>query len=162
MAHRSAITVVDRPEMHLVGQSILTTLKEVFEQHTPKQLHAAVTARFGEVLNRLGTEEYLVEIYPQVEDFNDTTPFTTFIGVAVTNLDQIPEGLIGHTIPAGRYAKVTHFGLESELGETYGYLYGTGLREVGVEGKGYNFEQWDHRYKPESPENEIDIYLAVK
>jgi AraC family transcriptional regulator len=33
---------------------------------------------------------------------------------------------------------------------------------TGNEPKNYDFEIWDERYQPESPDNEIDLYIALK
>lgn len=36
------------------------------------------------------------------------------------------------------------------------------MSETGNEPKNYDFEIWDERYQLESPDNEIDLYIALK
>ncbi|MED1960517.1 GyrI-like domain-containing protein [Brevibacillus formosus] len=61
----------------------------------------------------------------------------------------------------GTFAKVTHKGPETNLAETYGFLYGSWLSESGYDYAGFDFEYWDERYKPEQEGNEIDIYVPL-
>nr|WP_244937494.1 GyrI-like domain-containing protein [Brevibacillus brevis] len=101
-------------------------------------------------------------MYPDKADFDAAVdPFTTLIGVEVSSLADIPEGMVSHTIPEGTFAKVTHKGPETNLGETYGFLYGSWLCESGYEYAGFDFEYWDERYKPEQEDNGIDIYVPL-
>lgn len=70
--------------------------------------------------------------------------------------------MIGHAVGESKYVTYTHQGLESELSRSYDYVYGQWIRETGNEPKDYDFEIWDERYKPESLENEIDLFVALK
>ncbi len=84
------------------------------------------------------------------------------VGAPVTSLDSIPAGMIGHTIPAGDSVMVTHDGPESELGETYQYIYGPGLNALGRWPAGHDFEVWDERYMPDRAEDAIEICVALQ
>lgn len=154
---------VEQPSFEIVGLSVETTLRQMQEQQTVKRTEEAFLNRISEVEQRIGTETYLIEVYPvQGEGFNEDTPYTAIVGVQVKPGAPVPAGMIRHTVPASTCVKVTYRGPESELGETYGYLYGSFLEEAGRYPNGFNFERWDDRYKPGSPDNEVEIYIAVK
>jgi AraC family transcriptional regulator len=87
--------------------------------------------------------------------------FTQLIGYLVPEGTEVPEGLTMRSFPAKTYVRTTHAGPESELVRTYDDLYGRWMREHGKRPGGFDFEVWDERYKPESLENEIDIYIAL-
>lgn len=54
--------------------------------------------------NKLDSDLYCV--YTQYEG-DYTQPYTTVLGCRVSHLDQIPEGMIGIEIPAGKYKQFT-------------------------------------------------------
>ena len=161
MSHNTP-AVVHRPVCPIVGLSIVTTLKETSEQGTVKQMYDTVVARGAEIPNRVGTALLLVQLYPMDREFNDQVPYTVIVGAPVENLDRIPPGMIGHTVPDGDYAMVTHVGPDSGLGDTYQYLYGPGLNALGRQPAGHDFEVWDERYMPERADNALDIYAALE
>jgi predicted transcriptional regulator YdeE len=84
------------------------------------------------------------------------------IGSHVELVDSPPTGMIGHTIPAGEFAKVTHLGPQSEIGQTYEFMNRVWSREAGRHFAGHEIEIWDERYQPASPDNEIDLYMALR
>lgn len=105
----------------------------------------------------------MIQLYPGKQNFNpEIDPFTQIICFQVSTIENIPDGMISFTVPANNYAKYTHKGLESELGHTYDYLYGLWLAQSGNQCADYDFEYWDERYKPDSPDNEIDVHIALR
>jgi AraC family transcriptional regulator len=69
--------------------------------------------------------------------------------------------MIHHEVQASEYVVCTHKGLESDIHLTYDYLYGPWSELSERTFADYDFEVWDDRYNPESPDNEIDIYVAL-
>ncbi|MAS34824.1 MAG: AraC family transcriptional regulator [Anaerolineaceae bacterium] len=154
--------VVQRAQCPVVGISLVTTVKAAAEQHTVKEAEAMLLKRSAEVLNRTGSARVLIQIYPQDVMFNDEVPYTHIVGFPVEALREIPKGMVGHIIPAGEYVRVTHSGPESELPETYDYIYRQWLATSGYGSAGYDFELWDDRYQPEQADNEIELYVALQ
>ena len=154
--------IVERPACPLIGLSIVTTLRAAIEEGTVKRMGEEFAARRAEIPGQVDDTTLLVQLYPPTCAFNDTTPCTVMLGAPVTSLDCVPEGMTGHTIPAGEYCKATHIGPECELGQTYGYLYGPWLEAAGRQPAGHDFEVFDARYQPESPANEIDLHVALR
>lgn len=74
----------------------------------------------------------------------------------------IKRGMIEYTIPAGRYAQFLHRGPESNIHKTYDGItewlrmqYCDPSREIDV-------EYWDERYKGESEDSEIDLFVPMR
>ena len=104
-----------------------------------------------------------MQIYPMKPGFSPRVDrFTQIFGYETASTDDVPSGMIHHTVSEGKYVTYTHRGLESELGKSYDYVYGKWMRETNNEPKGFDFEIWDQRYKPDSPENEIDLFVAIR
>ena len=84
--------------------------------------------------------------------------FVSIVAVEVSDFAHIPEGLVGHTISAGRYVKVTHMGPESQIGETY-----DSIRDNGISGSQlFDFEYWSDITSLEQEGSTIDIYLPLE
>lgn len=155
-------TILTREETHVIGITFAANVPEDLGKKLSATTTQALRARKSEIHNQVGKGEYLIQIYPDKADFDAAIdPFTTIIGLEVSSLADIPEGMVSHTIPAGTFAKVTHKGPERNLGETYGFLYGSWHCESGYEYAGFDFEYWDEHYKPEQEDNEIDIYVPL-
>jgi len=96
----------------------------------------------------------------------DTHPIRYIAGLEVTSLDKIPEGMKGKSIDSGKYAVFTHQGLLHNLKETYDHIYGKWIPEANltpVAGlDGLDFELYDDRFIPDSPDSEFDIYVKIK
>lgn len=103
-----------------------------------------------------------MQIYPARPNFNpQLDSFTHILCYEASKPGDVPLDMIGHAVADSKYVTYTHQGLESELSHSYDYVYGL-IRETGNEPKDYDFEIWDERYKPESLENEIDLFVALK
>lgn len=83
-------------------------------------------------------------------------------GTEVKNTDQIPEGMMTMTVPAGRYAIFTHKGAIDKLRMTMKYIYGSWLPKSGEKLRDApDLEIYDQRFKPDSENSELDIYIPV-
>ncbi|MFN2300071.1 MAG: GyrI-like domain-containing protein [Anaerolineales bacterium] len=94
--------------------------------------------------------------------------FTYTIGDVVNSMKDIPEGLIGFEIPAGRYAVFpvrpkNRFGWGPAIADAKQYAYGIWLPQSGYATGGVidDFEYHDERsLRKRRPE--IDLYVAIK
>ncbi|WP_260986503.1 GyrI-like domain-containing protein [Paenibacillus xylanexedens] len=154
--------VITLPAFHIVGYSIEATVEE-FESGLGKSHYHKLVERKDEIQYRKNDNVMLMQMYPINEDFNaKTDKFTHLLGYEVTSLENVPSEMISHEVPESQYVTYTHRGVESEIGDTYDYVYRQWVCENGHEPKDYDFEIWDERYQPESPNNEIDIYVALQ
>ncbi len=87
----------------------------------------------------------------------------------VEAMTAVPNGMTARVIPAGRYAVFTHKGklgdgsTAERLGHTYSYIYGSWLPKSGEELRDApDFEFYDHRFKDDSDDSEMDIFIPVR
>lgn len=146
----------------VVGLKIEANLVEI-GAGLGKQTFQSLIARKDEIKMKKNENVILMQIYPKKPGFNPQVDrFTQLFGYEITGAEEVPAGMILHKVPESKYVKYTHKGLESELGRSYDYLYGKWMGETGNVPNGYDFEIWDERYKPESIDNEIDMYVALQ
>jgi len=117
--------------------------------------------RIGEIRNALPVMESYGLMCTGEEDFVDGK-FDYIASVAVSDLDNIPEGMVGAEIPEATYAVFTHKGRLDTLQETYEYIYGNWFQNSEYEPIGLNeFELYDDRYTGEE-NSQFDIYIPLK
>ncbi|MHB1456254.1 MAG: GyrI-like domain-containing protein [Armatimonadota bacterium] len=88
--------------------------------------------------------------------------FSYIAGREVSSLEDIPAGMVGKAIPANTYAVFTHIGSLSNLGSTWMSIYNEWLPASGYQQSGDpDFEYYDGRFKDNSDESELDIYIPI-
>ena len=81
----------------------------------------------------------------------------------VTSFKDIPEGMVSKIIPAGDYAVFTHKGVVENIEHTLRYIYGAWLPSSKKELRDApDLELYDHRFKPNSENSEIELYIPIK
>ena len=81
----------------------------------------------------------------------------------VTDFDQIPENMTSRVLPAGNYAIFTHKGSVDKLGHTMNYIYGSWLPKSGHKlREAPDLEIYDKRFRPDSEDSELDIYIPIQ
>ncbi len=95
-----------RPEIKVIGIEKRTTNKDyqamqdippMWEQWFGKNLAESISNKIG---------EDIVMIYTNYTDEKHHGAYQCILGVPVSSLDYIPEGMVGITIPAGNYLAV--------------------------------------------------------
>lgn len=153
--------VIMRPSFQVVGIRIEANV-ESFESGLGKDMYARLLEHQHEISCRKNDHVILMQIYPLNEHFDARRDaFTHLICYEVTQADLVPAGMVHHTVQSSEYVVCTHKGAESSIHLAYDYLYGSWPEQSGRAFKDYDFEIWDERYHPESPNNEIDIYVAL-
>jgi AraC family transcriptional regulator len=86
--------------------------------------------------------------------------FFYIAGTEVESLDNVPGGMLGITIPAGRYAVFTHKGRIDSLGETMRQIHGEWLADSGYSYRAGapELELYDERFNPQSDDSEMEIW----
>jgi len=99
-------------------------------------------------------------------DFDGINTFSYLICVEVSNFDCIPEGMIGKTIPASKYAVFTAEAKSKEdtpkaIQQTWDNIYGKWFPASSYERTdGPDFELYDERCDLQRPQ--VDIYIPIK
>jgi AraC family transcriptional regulator len=89
--------------------------------------------------------------------------FLHLVGYPVSKAEDIPEGMSYKQIPAHKYAKFTHKGPISTLGNTYNEIFMQWLPSSKEEydPSGCDLERYDIRFKHEEEDSEFDIYVPL-
>ena len=82
----------------------------------------------------------------------------------VSEVDDVPDGMVSEVVPAMKVAKFTHKGREQELKNTYEKIMGEWLPATGLEldWTKPTLEMYDERFKEGSDESECEIWMAIK
>lgn len=80
----------------------------------------------------------------------------------VSDLEHVPDGMVGLTVPGGKFAVFTHIGPVDTLRETYDLIYGTWLKDAGLEtDTNYDFEMYDRRFNS-SESSQMEIWIPLR
>ena len=76
----------------------------------------------------------------------------------------IPAGMVHRQVPAYKYAVFTHHGKLNTLGETYQYIYNTGLAQASLKPHPdkFDMEVYDEDFKLGSDDSKFYIYVAIE
>lgn len=118
--------------------------------------------RSEEIPTRLSPVDLGVCFKEEGEKFHPDECFY-IAGTEVKSIDKIPDGMMAMTIPAGKYAVFTHKGKLDKLSFTMKYIYGSWLPKSGEKLRDApDLEIYDQRFKPDSDESELDIYIPIE
>lgn len=87
-----------------------------------------------------------------------------YLAAVQVDLDSaVPSGMKRWVVPAGMFAKFTHRGIITRIGETMGFIYGKWFPASDYErGRGPEFERYDHRFNSHSETSEMDVYIPLR
>ncbi|MDF2906095.1 MAG: AraC family transcriptional regulator [Herbinix sp.] len=153
---------VSLPSFTVVGFEVVTNLKEL-ASGIGEQIITKLNVVEQQIINKKNPNRLLVQFYPDKPDFDPWVDrFRQLFGYEVTEVANLPEGAVVVTLPESLYVTCTHKGIESEIQESYDFLYGEWIPKNGYRTKCFDFEIWDERYRPLSEDNEIDIHVAIE
>lgn len=101
-----------------------------------------------------------------IAPFHDReTEFTYYVTAPVEEIDEVPEGMVGFTIPRKNYVFTTHVGKTEDVEHTYRKLF-TWMEEYGYErdyaALGLEVYKQEHREQNFKGDLHFEIYLPVK
>jgi AraC family transcriptional regulator len=158
-----------------LGENIMNvTIENMPELRVATVHHAGPYPRISEAFQRLGAlagpaglmrspETAMLAIY---YDDPETTPaeqLQSDAGITVPNDVPLPAGLVEKRIPAGRYARTTHVGPYTHLGDTWSRLMGQWLPKSGHRvGDGSSYEVYRNTPENAAPDElRTDLYLPI-
>lgn len=150
--------IVELDEIKLAGRSCSTTMEQK-DVKIPNMVEAFHVGDIQNISNRINApSSYGMYIDPPNWD-PDKDEFTWVAAVEVSSLEELPLGLEGKVIPAGRYASLRYNPVEHKELEPYSYLY-RWIKESGYEQVGdFGFEY----YEPFAGVNtEYTLYFPIK
>lgn len=158
IVEKPQITVVGLEKPFLHGLSPESTAAEVipalWEQFAPQA---------DRVSGRVGHAMYGV-IYGRPDaDRSHPDELQYIAGVAVSSTDKIPPGMVSRTIPAGKFAVVTHRGPIYKLRDTVRELYRVWLPQSAWQhAQIADIELYDKRFDCESDSSEMEYWISIE
>ncbi|MGY0393458.1 GyrI-like domain-containing protein [Bizionia sp. KMM 8389] len=155
--------LISTPDIFIAGKK--ATLSFLTNGSGTSQLARDVMPRLKEIHNRVGNESYSIQVYGdfKIQKMTPETPFEKWIGVAVTNLDALPNNMDGLLIPGGKFLVFTF------KGDVSGFItFWQELHRVWLPNSEYelddrpHFEKLPASYNPASSENEEEIWVPIK
>jgi predicted transcriptional regulator YdeE len=151
-----SIQVIEKEEMKVVGISWNGTYSQI----------STLPSLFKEMLNRLEEVSYQTNEPVLIAPFHSReTEFTYYVTTPVEKIEEIPEGMVGFTIPSKNYVFATHNGSHEDVEHTYQQIY-SWMKEYGYEQdqNALSIEVYKEEHKHHNANGELhfDIYLPVK
>jgi len=142
----------------VIGISITTTNKDAQSAQDIGALWQKFMSESiaDKIPNKIGSE--IFSIYTNYKG-DHSQPYDTILGCKVSSLDDIPEGMSGHTFPAGNYSQ---FVSKGDL--TKGVVFGTWqeIWQMGLD-RVYTADFEIYGEKAQNPsDGEVDIFVAVQ
>ncbi|TCK67517.1 AraC family transcriptional regulator [Winogradskyella wandonensis] len=155
--------LVETNKIYVVGLSSEANFQSI-SQVTPR-LAKQFMPRLGEISNRKDNYTLSLQSYKcfDFSKFNPTETFEKWIGVEVSNLDDVPQDIETFTIHAGKYLIIDFKGSIPEFIKQWQYIHSTWLpnSEFELDNRPH-FERLPPSYSPMNEVNEEEIWIPIK
>lgn len=157
---KSEVDIVTRKTMNLVGYSVEASLNDDIAGAIVAGLRRNLASRITEIPWRVDGSMMLVQVYPDCEWTPDVA-YTHIVAVEVNDPSVIPDGMIAHDVPEGKFLRFLHQGDESGIDATY-----TAINEwLDLNGytdaREYDIERWGDLDNLHKANNVIEIYAPI-
>lgn len=149
------------PEKKFIGKRMTMS----FAKNKTLELWENFMPRRKEIINKIGTELYSIEIYPlnYFDNFNPSNSFEKWAALEVTDFEIIPGNMESLISPAGKYAIFIHKGSASEGPKTYQYIFRTWLPKSDyLLDTRPHFAIMGEKYIGEDPNSEEELWIPIK
>lgn len=159
-------SIVEKPQLKVVGleASFIHGLSpETTNFKVIPPLWETFCGRSNEVKNRIGQEMFGI-IYGRPEAQRSHPDELQYIAaVAVSSIENVPEGMSSRTIPAGTFAVFIHRGPIQRIADTCREIYRVWLPQSGYEHSDIaDIEVYDHRFCPDGEDSEMEYWISVR
>lgn len=118
--------IIECEDKLIVGMFLMMSLSE---DKTGK-LWKNFMPRRNEIKHQLVNGYFSVQEYENLEQFHQFTVQTEFkkwAAIEVYSHEEIPKGMVAHTLAGGTYAKFIHVGIAAKFPKTLNYIFGEWL-----------------------------------
>lgn len=154
--------IVDASERTLIATRITMSLSE----NRTRELWQGFRPRVAEIPNRVGSDFFSIQHYPEnfkMQNFQPTTIFEKLAAIEVLNHDQVPEGMEAYILEGGKYAVFIHNGPATAAAKTFQYIYGVWVPQSAYELDNRDqFEILGANYRPDDPDAEEEVWIPIK
>jgi len=155
------VKIIVKQAIKLVGYSIQASLNVDIQAGIVEKLREEFVDRSAQIVNRIDDGMYLVQIYSEGEWTPDVA-FTHIVAAEVQAFQDIPNGMITHIIPEGRFILFMHEGPESEIDATYDLINEWLKRNNFDDTRAFDMEHWINIQNLKEQHNIIHIYVPIK
>lgn len=150
------VSIENRPALRVA------TLRHIGPYHRISEAFA----RLGELAGRAGLLDERPVMLALYHDDPETTPeaeLRSDAAIVISADDAVPEGLTAQRVPGGRYARTTHLGPYTQLGDAWARFMGQWLPSSGERlGEGVTYEIYVNNPSEAPPEQlHTDLYLPL-
>jgi predicted transcriptional regulator YdeE/DNA-binding transcriptional MerR regulator len=150
--------IVNRPAFKAIGLS-----------YVGKNEHGEISQMWGrfnqvsQAIQSINNKEAFGLCFSTVEGASRPGEFEYVASFEVADNKAVPAGMVYRQVPAYKYAVFTHQGKLDTLGETYQYIYNTGLGQAGLtpHPDKFDMEIYDKDFMLGSDDSKFYIYVAV-
>ncbi len=132
-------------------------------EETMHKLWEEYARRCHEIPNVIEKDKaYQICVFEPRSGNADPESYLFIAGMVVSSIDQVPEGMVAHEVPAAQYAIFEHKGALDTLHKTYEYIFGAWLAENKcVMAEADCLEVYDERFKYGEEDSILDIYIPI-
>lgn len=111
----------------------------------------------GEIPNQAAKTQYGISYATKEFDPKTMKGYNYFVGLEVSSLDKVPDGMLTHIVPAASYVVFDHHGPVETIPKTYEYIFGPWMKISGSKpAETDTFEVYGERFdNPDDPVVEI-------
>ena len=151
--------IVNRPAFKVIGLSYVGKN----EHGEIGQMWRRFNQRAHEIKS-INDKEAFGLCFSTVEGGAKPGEFEYVAGFEVAGKENLPDGMVYREVPAYKYAVFTHHGKLDKLGETYQYIYNTGLAQAGlkVHPDKFDMEVYAEDFKLGDDNSKFYIYVAIE
>jgi len=151
--------IVNRPAFKVIGLA-----------YVGKNEHGEIAQMWGRFnqqshqIKSINDKEAFGLCFAEVEGGAKPGEFEYISGFEVAGGENLPKGMVYREVPAYKYAVFTHHGKLDNLGETYRYIYDTGLAQAGLKmhPDKFDMEVYDEDFKLGQDDSKFYIYVAIE
>lgn len=148
-----------RPAFDVIGMYLENTM----DSNAIMQLWTDFFKAYHKIPHKIKDGQY--GITSMSADYNPETQtgYRYTVGVAVTSIKKVPNGMITHNVPAADYAVFEHHGLVSDIENTYNYIFGEWIPQSDYITTNHDvFEFYGKDFKHNSEKSVMEIWVPVQ
>jgi len=169
LAHKQTLlTKLNRQEKDMDPQIVtLPAFKVIGMRYFGKNENQEISGLWGEANQRMGEIRHVASqnAYGVCIMLPDAPngEFEYVAGLEVSQVEDVPDGMVVREVPAAQYAVFTHLGSLEKLPATYEYIYRTWIPQSGYQlTEGLDFELYNEDFKDFAPDSKFYIYVPIK
>lgn len=150
---------VDKDEFQIIGVEDISKI----QARNPGAVWAKFQALASQVPNK--DQSHGLGIYMTTQEFMEKGENRYIVANEISQVENVPEGMIIETIPSRKYAVFTHIGSIRNIQKTHRYINEDWLLNNPRYERvpfGAEFEWYDARFSMVSEDSELDLYIPIQ